>query len=175
MIELFVSNKNKQRILDAGIVKGDFISAAGWLLHYKFEFDHIAEDPELLKIALDSLRSCIENSFTDFDSIVTVGNGATCLGDPLAEQLGAVHLPTTYRTDDSGKEFYFSDDIGDAQSSIIVDDVYTRGTNTKKVKALCDANELGVAGIAVLLNRNINRRPRIGGVPVASVIHKVLK
>jgi orotate phosphoribosyltransferase len=150
-------------LMRKAVVTGDFILASGVRSNAKFDFDLIDTDSELFSRIVSGLSECIADNFTDFDSVLTVANGATRLGDPLSELLEVPHIESSYTIDGTGKKIFTVSSPVIAKKPIIVDDVFTRGTNATKVANA--AVEIGIeaTGVAVVLDRSGASSSRILG------------
>lgn len=93
-------------LMRKAVVTGDFILASGVRSNAKFDFDLIDTDSELFSRIVSGLSECIADNFTDFDSVLTVANGATRLGDPLSKLLEVPHIESSYTIDGTGKKIF---------------------------------------------------------------------
>lgn len=124
----------KKRLLDECLVydSSGIKLASGLVSNVKFEFDRVADDSELFGLVIAALAKCIRanHDSSDYNAIMTVATGANRIGDPLAEELRAFHVPS--RKDADGK-FYIPEHIQDGTGAILVDDVFTTGSSFNKV------------------------------------------
>ncbi|QQS22357.1 hypothetical protein IPM09_02330 [Candidatus Saccharibacteria bacterium] len=165
----------REELLQSGIVSGDFILASGIRAAKKFDFDLIPTNSDLFEIVVSGLARCIRNQFSSFDAIVTIANGATRLGDPIAHQLNVSHTPTTYHVDELGQKQFVVPQLSTERHCIIVDDVFTKGTNATKVASRLAARGCAIGGVGVILDRSNVASPAIcHDSPVVSLIKQQL-
>lgn len=167
--------EHEEEIMSAAVIEGDFTLASGRSAHQKFEFDNIQRDGRLLTLATNAVSRCIQNEFDQPDAIVTVANGATCMGDPIVRGIEGRHIRTAYQDSDRGKLFYLLDTVRPNDRVVVIDDVYTSGTNSGKVVDLLIRNGAVPIGVAVLLNRSDEEAPQCRSLPVRYVIQKSLQ
>lgn len=168
-------NNEFTRLLDIAVVSGDFVLASGETAEQKFDFDLVDGHSDIFTDVVLGLASCIRSNFSGYNGILTVANGATRLGEPLSQALDVPHICSSYIIDDSGiKRFSVEPDSG-VDKVIIVDDVFTRGTNATKVAITADELQIDTLGVAVVLDRSCRSTPNIlSHIAVASLIQKEL-
>lgn len=171
----YLSNSQRDRLLDTTIISGDFILASGKRAKQKFDFDLVDSNSAIFSEIVLGLSDCIRDNFSGYNGILTVANGATRLGEPLSQVLGVTHINSSYVTDGSGiKQFSVEPDLG-VDKVIIVDDVFTRGTNATKVAVAADELQIETLGVAVVLDRSDRSAQSIlSHIAVASLIQKEL-
>lgn len=173
----YLSSSDEHELIDRAIIHGDFTLASGAKATEKFDFDLIETNSDIFRALVQALSRYIKAENPDIDGIVTVANGATRLGDPISAKLGGIeHIQSSYTTDEDGVKNFSVGQIPDGVTKVVlVDDVFTRGTNTTKVaNALPD--DIEIAGVVVILDRSGQTAPQIlGSVAVVSLIRKVLK
>jgi orotate phosphoribosyltransferase len=89
-----------------------------------------------------------------------VANGATRLGEALDEELGLPHLPSIKTEDRIGFNIVSNFDRRQTRT-VLIDDVYTAGTNLNKVAKAAYMSGLFVIGGAVILDRSESPWPSI--------------
>lgn len=165
----YVSKQQKQVLLDAAIIHGDFTLASGQESTVKFDFDRIKTNSGLYIAAVAGLARCIKanTNFDEYDSIalVSVATGANRLGDSLTNlRLPVFHVPS--RKDYDGN-FYLAERT-DGIAGILVDDVYTTGSSFEKVQQEFRGQ---IIGAYALLDRSGKIDPTLtSGVHVRSVM-----
>lgn len=175
MSKEYLNNDLRTELLDTAIVSGDFILASGKPARQKFDFDLVHSDTGVYREVMKGLARCIDDNFHDYSGIITVANGATRLGEPLSEMLGVQHITTSYRSDQYGNKLFSVDPIGSIHKAVIVDDVFTSGTNATKVALAARQHDIETIGLAVVLDRSQHVSPSImGGVAVASIVQHTL-
>lgn len=170
----YISCDDRHVIMDAAIVEGDFVLASGLRARQKFEFDNISSNSRLLRLSAAAVSRCMQNEHSQPDAIVTVARGATCMGKYLEGMIGRRHIRTDYYDSKDGKEFYLLDAVEPGEEVVVVDDVYTSGTNTGKVIDVLLGNGVKPLGAVVLLNRSANSDPENRGLPVYYAMHETL-
>lgn len=159
----YLSPHDTDELIHTAVVRGDFVLASGIRSSAKFDFDLIETDSELFRRIALGLSECITDNFTDFDAVLTVANGATRLGGLLSGLLKVPHIESTYEISTNGEKVFTVDPLIEAKNSVIVDDVFTRGTNATKVANASIEHGIETAGVVVVLDRSANPRPRILG------------
>lgn len=155
----------REKILACGLETGHFVLASGNHSTEKFEFDAIAARRfTLFRKVVDGLGDLIVQTpeFADVDTIITVGNGANCLAQPVSRKVANVfdrqmnYIESTYRVTDEGKRFRLKKGniFARGKRCIIVDDVYSYGTNAGKVAELVQNFGGVILGAAVVLDRS---------------------
>lgn len=179
-IREYLRFSSKRLIMDKAVIKGSFVLASGARSNEKFEIDRIEDDSEELQLCVNGLVNCIEanyrapifnkgNRYT-FDAVGSIANGATRLGKLVSREIGLPHIES-YK-DNDGK-FFFDDDFKEVEDLLVLDDVYTSGTNMEKYQTALPSGINVVGGVTVL-----NRSHRIwvpqlsNGAPVHSVIRE---
>lgn len=170
----YIDHHNQELLMNTAVVDGDFVLASGRKAKQKFEFDNISANSQLLKMATAAVSRCIQNEYSQPDAIVTVARGATCMGGYLESMVGRRHVRTDYIDSENGKQFYILDDIQPGEEVVVIDDVYTSGTNSGKVIDELLKRGAVPVGVAVLLNRSEDISPRCRSLPVSYVIHYAL-
>lgn len=150
----YLTSQQVDELTNRAVVFGDFILASGIKSNVKFDFDRIHTDSELFKAVTLGLSECVSDNFADFDAILTVANGATRLGEPLSELLSVPHMESSYEIDERGKKVFAVNALANVGRPVIIDDVFTSGTNATKVAQA--AIELGIepTGAVVVLDRS---------------------
>ena len=175
----YVGRETRSMLLDRATIDGDFVAAAGDRLNQKIDFDRIEEGTREWFLCIEGLKLCVHTNFgpshtipvrAKIDAILTVGSGATELGDPLADEMRVRHVPV--RKDDD-KNFYIDGDTDGIETGIIVDDVYRTGHNGRIVEGLASERGIKTIGFVAVFNRSPNTAPELKpGIPVYSVIYK---
>ena len=164
---------DKQKLLDKALISGNFIFASGAKARLKFDFDKIGTGSEEWDIAVNGLAGLIRENFHNIDAIVTVANGAIRLGDPIATDLAVVHIPTA-RTDTEPRQFSVPGLIPEGvERVVIVDDVYTKGTNSTKVNDVLARQGLEAIGVVVVLDRSEDAH--IPASPLYSIVKQYIE
>ena len=173
----------KRMVMDAAVVTGDFVLASGVRATEKFDIDRIADGTEELRLCVNGLVNCIESNFRSkralvggnryaFDAIGSVANGATRLGHLVCAELGARHIQS-YK--DGNSEFAFQSDFEDITKLLVLDDVYTSGTNMEKYRQKLPAHVMPIGGVVVLDRSLPEHEPQLqNGSPVFAAVRQVL-
>ncbi len=162
----FIESADKEMLLKTATIRGDFVFASGKRAKEKFDFDRIVTNEQLYNVAIHGLLKCIRSKVPveEYNTILTVGNGATAIGDYLADELMSWHVPA--RKNENG--FYITQKSEPEANALLVDDVYTTGSSMEKVKAIYPGKI--VAGF-VVLDRSGKERPVLSdNVPVFSAM-----
>lgn len=139
----------RDELLKTGLIDGHFVLASGRHARQKFDFDHIANNPQLLQQTAEALADLIHQHFPETKTILTVANGANILAAPISSIL---NIDAVTSRKDEAKNF-FVDEVVEGPY-LIVDDVFTKGTNVGKLLgALPKEAELPQA-LIVVLNRH---------------------
>ncbi len=173
----YLSSAEQDEVMRQAVIHGDFTLASGAKATEKFDFDLIDTDSDIFRALIRALARYIKTENPDIDGIVTIANGATRLGDPIATALGNIkHIESSYTTDSHGVKHFTTEPIPNGVTKIIlIDDVFTSGTNTTKVANTLPEN-IEIAGVMVILNRSGQPTPKIlGNIAVLSLIQQVLK
>ena len=172
----FLDTTQRRKLLDTAVISGDFILASGRRAEQKFDFDLIGDDTNTYKSVVLGLASCIRSTFNDYDGILTVANGATRLGEPLSEILHIPHLNSMYDYDENGVKHFMVEHPPEVNNVVIVDDVFTRGTNATKVALTAREHAIETIGVVVVLDRSGETAPTIlSRVAVASLVQQELR
>ncbi len=171
----YLSLTQRELLLEQSVISLDFITASGKPATQKFEFDRISSNSELFQYAITGLARCIQDNFSGYDGILTVAKGATRLGDPLSKVLETEHIGSSYYSDEDGTKHFSVHPKSEIDKVVLVDDVFTRGTNTTKVALAAEEQQIKTIGIAVLLDRSGYSEPSVlGNIPIESVIQRAL-
>ena len=168
----YISQVQKQMILNKTLIHGDFTLASGQKSNEKIEIDRIETNSIYFYAAIGGLARCI-NANIDFEehdtlALVTMATGATRFGDPLASIFPVFHVPS--RKDGEGNLYIPERTRG--LPCILVDDVYSTGSTFEKAKRLIDGRVLGAF---VLADRSGKTDPTLSdGEKVHSVFQYVL-
>jgi orotate phosphoribosyltransferase len=155
-----------ERLIAKTLQEGEFVLRSGRVSSHKIECDNIKSNSRLFKQATASLGNLIAERFFYCDAIVTIANGANRLAIPVAKH-ASDHLGHEVCAYQSFKS-HNSDGFGISKGNIhlrnkqivVVDDVFSYGTNASTVAELCDKwskihDAIGsVLGIATIFNRN---------------------
>ena len=159
----FISTSEQNELLDTAIIHGDFTLASGVHANRKFDFDLIETESELFQAVIRGLAKCIRYNFQDYNGILTIANGATRLGEPLSDELGVPAIESSYTIDASGYKHFNVNPDAKVSKVVLVDDVFTRGTNTTKTAIAAYNQEIESVGVAVVLDRSGFTKPTIAG------------
>ncbi len=186
MIGEYVSLKDRQQLLNEGLVFDKVTLASGVESGVKFDFEKIVRtNKRLFDVAVHGIADCVRDNYDpdDYNAILTVGNGANVLGEPLARMLKSYHIPTRK----NGKDLYVPERLDQETTAVIINDVYTTGASLERAKAAFDDRasmdgqfenrESGprMIGAAVLLNRSQLEYPVLSdGTQVRSAMWHVL-
>ncbi len=164
-IEKMLMPDQEEVILTKAIERMDFISAAGERQSQKFEFKNIETDSFEWDLIVDGLIALIQHRYMPLkkekewpEALVTVATGADRLGDPLATELGIKHISTTKHPFDK-ERFDLNGPFEAGTRIVLVDDVYTRGTNLGRVGRAAAEAGLTIVGAAVICDRSYDHRP----------------
>lgn len=155
-----------ERLIAKTLQEGEFVLRSGRVSSHKIECDNIKSNSRLFKQATASLGNLIAERFFDCDAIVTIANGANRFATPVAkhasEHLG--HKVNAYQSFKNHNSDGFGITTGNIRLRnrriVVVDDVFSYGTNASAVAELCDKwskihDATGsVLGIATIFNRN---------------------
>lgn len=171
MIKKYLNSEQQEQLLNTAIISGDFIFASGKHANLKFDFDLIDTNSDLFSAVVAGLASCVRNNFSGYNGILTIANGATRLGEPLSRELGVAHVQSAYTVDENGIKRFTVSPEANVDQVVIIDDVFTRGTNATKVATAAEQYAIEVLGVAVVLDRSGESLPSIlSRIAVASVI-----
>lgn len=148
----YLTQAEQGDILHRGLVHGEFVLASRARTDMKFDFERIWTKTEEFSIIVNGLSNMIEDCYPKAEAFITIASGATRLGKPLSEKLGIEHIPAT-KVDSL---FGFTLDVAQERdtSVVLVDDIYTLGTNLNKVSKVASNAGLFVIGGAVVLDRS---------------------
>lgn len=170
---VYLSVAEQKKLLSMATLSGEFTLASGRTAKYKFDFDLIKTNSKLFKSVISALSQLIKKHFVDFDAIITVANGATRLGEPLSRLLNVKHISTNYKVIEGEKVFQLNN--LEFKSAVIIDDVFTAGTNATKVANCALVTGAKIIGLAVVLNRSGDLYPKLlYDIPVFALINKEL-
>ena len=161
--------------------------ASGRLSDQKFDFDLVTQDEspqgkELFQQTTCALGALVLQEFPECDTIVTVAEGANSLCTPVARYIsrqnpGRPHVEGRVTGKLRNQEFFV---VGGGiylrrRNIVVVDDVFTEGSNAGKVSGLIQKFGGSILGVAVVLNRNERgvrslHVPERGELPVHSLI-----
>ena len=172
----YLTAEQKTSLLEIATMEGDFVLASGAHALQKFEFDLVPGDSIIFLNIIMGLRECILDNNSGFDAVLTVANGATRLGNQLGQELQVPHLRSSYGVDQAGRKRFSVSSMVEVRKVVIVDDVFTRGTNATKVMAAAESQGIETMGVVVVLDRSEIATPSIGGnIAVASLIRHQLR
>lgn len=175
MSKEYLNSSQREHLLDTGIIAVNFRLASGAPATQKFDFDRITSESELFPLVISGLAACIRDRFAGYDGILTVAKGATRLGDPLSQELGVEHVLSDYTTDGDGMKTFAVLPNPAVERVVIVDDVFTRGTNATKTAIAAADHAIETVGVAVVLDRSGFDAPTIlEDIAVASVVQREL-
>ncbi len=127
----------------------------------KLECDNLLQSRRRKKQVSSHLTDLIAQQLPECDAIITVANGANCLARPVAQgltkKLGhtVVGLETLKTKSEAG--FMLANGNVHArkfQRIMLLDDVFTRGTNAGQVASVVEQFGGQVHGLATMFNRN---------------------
>lgn len=165
-----------EKLLATAIIDGHFTLASGRHANQKFDFDLIAADTPLLLTTAHHIANVIHQDFPTIKSIITVANGANVLADPvamfLAEMKHEVQAIQSHK--DIAGNFTVEEEL--KASYVIIDDVFTKGTNAKKLIDVLYHNHGLPQALFVVLNRHQNGQAALnyhdqGQLPVKSIVN----
>ncbi len=177
----YLRPSSKRMIMDMAVIKGNFILASGVTTNEKFDIDRIADGSEELLLCVNGLVNCIEsnlkasifnkgNRYT-FSAIGSIANGATRLGEYVSREIGVRHIES--HKDENGN-FYVDDAFHDDEELLILDDVYTAGTNMNKYQHALPSNVTVIGGVVLLNRSQATDVPLLAnGAPIYSVLREV--
>ncbi len=180
----YLQTASKERIMRQAVEHGEFVLASGVRAAQKFDIDRLADGSDELYLAVNGLVACIEDNFRNmpmryrhrylFDAIGSVASGATRLGTLVASRLDMPHIQTV-KNDEGEFEVSSDSSTDDVYRMLLLDDVYTSGTNLGKVIEAIPPR-VAIIGAVALLDRSGIPDPRLpSGAPVVSVIQERLE
>jgi orotate phosphoribosyltransferase len=161
MTREYLPPSEQEAILDKGLVhlKRGIRLKSGRLTKTKFEFDNIEDESLEFSFILNGMTALIKERMRRAEAIVSVPDGATRLGEALGERLGLPHLKST-KTPDDRIGFHVEANFERRQTStVLIDDVYTAGTNLNEMGRAAYAAGLFVIGGIVILDRSDHPQP----------------
>lgn len=173
----YLSSDEVNDIIAQAVVYGDFTLVSGAKSDKKFDFDRIETNSDVFRVLVQALTRCIKDTSPDIDGIITIASSATRLGDPIAAKLdGVTHIKSTSVINPSGSKHFKIDQIPSGTTKVVlVDDVFTRGTNATKIADALPSN-IKIENIAVILDRSGQTNPRIlKNIAVSSLIRRTLE
>lgn len=164
-IDKILLPEQEDAILNKAIEHVDFVTAGGDKSDIKFEFNNIETDSYEFDLIVNGLTTLIEEKYMEEEpvekwpeAVVSVADGATRLGGRLAMELGFKHISTTKHAFD--KEVFGLNGTFEADTRVVlVDDVYTRGTNLGRVGRAAAEAGLSIVGATVICDRSYDPRP----------------
>lgn len=171
----YISDVDREQLLNTATIFGDFKLASGKQAVQKFDFDLITSDSKIYDTVTRCLAKCIRDYFDGYNGVLTVANGATRLGEPLSQALGISYLNSAYEIDEFGVKNFSIESMLGLNKVVIVDDVFTEGTNATKVALVAQELNIETLGICVVLDRSGITSPSImGNIAVKSLIQQEL-
>jgi orotate phosphoribosyltransferase len=172
----------KDQILSKGLVSGHFIFHSSRHALLKFEFDNISKSRRMRNKTAKAIAKIIADSHPDVDAVASIGEGANCLAAPVSRKvsrlLGRQVVGYETHANEAGDFRLAKGNIHAKDKSwVIIDDVFTKGTTSRKVSSLLHKWNGSVLGVVTLLNRNSEGLTEItnpsGGenIPVTSVVN----
>lgn len=161
----------QEQVFEQAILNGErYKLASGAFSDVKFDFDLISQNPDktLFNQVAAELGHLVGAVFLDCDATVTVANGANALSEPVTVAASKRQPRNTIKAiktkkDETGAFELSVHNLEDLEGlkCVIVDDVYSHGTNSTKVANLLTQAGAHVLGAAVVLNRNANPEPHL--------------
>ncbi|MGA2587496.1 MAG: orotate phosphoribosyltransferase [Candidatus Aminicenantales bacterium] len=149
------------------LLQGHFKLTSGKHSEWYFEKIRLIEKPAALEKIVDRLVEKIRAEKTNFDYVVSPAYGAIAIGFLAALKLGK-KFAFTQRVDEKMSFRSGFTDI-DGSRAIIVEDILTTGGSLNEVVDCLKRHNVGVAGIAVLVDRTAGE-VLIEGRPVSSLL-----
>lgn len=172
----------EKELIETGSLHGHFIFKSGDHANEKFDFDLISKNRQQVSLfhkTAQALGRLISIRFPDCDSVITIGDGANCLADPVSTEVSSqsddkVRAFQTKKIGTNGFQTIGGNLYLTGKKIVIVDDVYTHGTNIGLLKPVIQKHGGMIIGAAVVLNRSDYPRPIIqtdyGNVPIQSLV-----
>lgn len=174
----FLFPNEQQRILDKGLVdlKRGIRLRSGLLTKTKFEFDKIPDKSPEFSLIVNGLTALVSDRMNRPEAIVSVADGATRLGEALARKLDLPHCEST-KTPNDRIGFYVAANFERRQTkAVLIDDVYTAGTNLNEIARAAYVAGLFVIGSAVIVDRSDDPWPSIMAPPdYRYPVHSLIK
>lgn len=181
-IREYLQPGSKQIVMDRAVVSGDFVLRSGVRATEKFEIDRIEDGSEELCLCVNGLVNCIEDRFRSpvlrrgkrytFSAISSIANGATRLGQLVSREIDVRHIQS--HKDENG-DFYYKESFHEDDDVLLLDDVYSAGTNMEALTKKLPGNVRVVGGVVFLNRSHAPGIPQLSnGAPVHAVVREAL-
>ncbi len=148
----------ERKSLERMTVKGHFVFASKRHAVEKLDYDKLSKRKLKETRVARRLGKLIANEFPDVDAVATVADGANGLAGKVSRNVSKrlerrVEGWQTRKTDD-GFELQPSNIFAGDKNWVIVDDIFTRGTNTMKVASTLHRWGGRILGVCTYVNRS---------------------